>query len=123
METPEFQGLQLRDQLNDLLKQPLVAKVSQSMRGNISLAAAPGYSAEDLLSQQEKIREIFKDWPIRNIEIPTDRVQVVVRGIPISGLSSPLGAYIGSENSEDFKSLQGLKALKADIETFNLIKL
>ena len=120
-EKPDFQGLQYRNDLNKTLKQPVVAKVSMTLRGNIALKLAPGYSVEDTLLQKDKIEEIFRNWPIRSIEAPTIWAKIVAHGVPVSGVAEPLGAYIATESPN--LGQPEMQALKADIEAFNPVEI
>jgi hypothetical protein len=98
-----------------------MAKVSITLRGNIALKLAPGFSTEDILLQKGKIEEIFKNWPIRSIETPITWAKIVAHGVPVSGVAEPLGAYITPEGSNLGQS--ELQAIKADIEAFNPVKI
>src|ERR1043166_6874834 len=95
-----------------------------SLRGNIALKLAPGYGTKDILLQKGKIEEIFKNWPIRSIEAPMTWAKIVAHGVPVSGVTEPLGVYIAPEGSEGPNLGQPeIQALKADIEAFNPVEI
>jgi hypothetical protein len=106
--------------LNEALKQPVVAKVGRSRKGNITLQITAGFKTETVLSQKDKIQAVFRDWPVTAIEAPKTWARIVVHEVPLTGFSEPLGAFISPGDADDNK---GLKALKADIEAFNPIEI
>lgn len=100
--------LAVRDLVNKVLDGLYIERATISNAGNLILHTMTPYTAEDLLSQVDKIKTVIA---FKKAYLDVEWYQVVIHGIPIKGNS------VGQDF--DIHRIEDLPFIKSDIEIFN----
>ncbi len=79
---PPFDALATRDLINSAVGQSMVAKVTQSQKGNIVLQTTKA-TVKDLLEARNQWITALKEYTITTVEEPTEWSKLVAHGVPI----------------------------------------
>ncbi|KJZ71458.1 hypothetical protein HIM_09144 [Hirsutella minnesotensis 3608] len=80
--TPEIKPIELRNKLNEALKDIAILALSTSDRGNIVITTKAPYTAKKLLEEKAKWAPLLKELPIESADLPTSWTKLVAKGVP-----------------------------------------
>jgi hypothetical protein len=104
----QFQALNIRNTINKAYGQTIVQLVSMSKAENLVLTTMEDFTADDLLKDEAKLRNLIE---YHEAKIDTIWSQVVIHGVRIRGITL--------FEMADLNSPQGLQAIEEDIKVFN----